>query len=303
MKTRNCSKLAMLALCASLAPAAMAQVSRTPWQMHQGAEGVITGLTLSNPTAETLPAMFDRANIPADGAGWGPAPNPDSIGFGSDSASQIDEAGGTCLKALDYTYFQTMVNVPPGTNVDEFKIIFTGMDDASRITVFNANHPGGLVVDGSYVTRVQATAGTADLAALMAAGQNRVVITQVDWCPVGNKLQSAKVELNGSTIAAAPVDSMPVADSGAPATIFEHIDFMGNSQALVEGMNTGPLALGNDVASSIQVARCWRVTLYEHARGRGRELVLTADDSDLRDDNFNDIVSNVLVERDPNCGG
>ncbi len=206
MKNRNCARLTVLALCAGLAPAAMAQVSRTPWQMHQGTEGVIKNLNLEAPGADRakLLKMFELASIPADGAGWVPAPNPDSIGFGSDSASQIDEAGGTCLKALDYTYFQTLVNVPAGTTVDEFKIIFTGMDDASRITVFNANHPEGLVVDGSYVTKVQATAGTTDLRDLMAAGPNRVVITQVDWCPNGNKLQSARVELNGSVVAAAP---------------------------------------------------------------------------------------------------
>jgi len=132
--------------------------------MHQGAEGVITGLNLENPAGDQakLVRMFERASIPADGAGWGPAPDTESIGFGSDSASQIDEAGGTCLKALDYTYFQTVVTVPAGTTVDEFKIIFTGMDDASRVTVFNGNHPGGLVVDGSHVIKVQATAGTAD---------------------------------------------------------------------------------------------------------------------------------------------
>lgn len=302
MKTRNCSKLAMLALCASVAPAAMAQVSRTPWQMHQGAEGVVKGLSLENPGGDQakLVRMFERASIPAEGAGWVPAPNPDTIGFGSDSASQIDEAGGTCLKAVDYTYFQTIVNVPGQTTLDEFKILFTGMDDASRITVFNANHREGLVVDGSYVTRVQTAGGTTDLRDLMAPGPNRVVITQVDWCPNGNKLQSAKVELNGTTVAATPA---PVADSGPPATIFEHIDYVGNSQALVEGMNAGPLALGNDVASSVKVARCWKVTLYEHGPGNGRQLVLTADNPNLVNDNFNDIVSNVLVERDPNCGG
>ncbi|MCU0757559.1 MAG: AbfB domain-containing protein [Xanthomonadales bacterium] len=204
MKTRNCSQLAVLALCASLAPAAMAQVSRTPWQMHPGDEGVITKLALTNPTAETLPAMFDRATIPAEGAGWGAAPDTEIIGFGNDGASQIKAAGGSCLTALDYTYFQTFVDVPAGTTVNEFKIIFDGMDDASRITVFNSAHPNGLVVAGSYVTKAGAVAATTDLRELMSSGRNRVVITQVDWCPGGNKLRSAKVELNGSTIAASP---------------------------------------------------------------------------------------------------
>jgi hypothetical protein len=278
----------------------MAQVSRTPWQMNQG-EGVIKNLKVDR---AKLSEVFDRANIPAEGAGWEPAPNTDTIGFGSDSASQIDEAGGTCDRALDFTYFQTFVNVPSGTSVDEFKIIFSGMDDASRITVFNTNHPDGLVVEGSYVTKVAGIAGTSDLKDLMAAGSNRVVITQVDWCPNGNKLQSAKVELNGSMVAAtpAPVAAAPAQDSAAPATIFEHIGFGGGSQDMIVGMNVGPLALGNDVASSVKVSKCFKVTLYGAGPGQnGPELVLTADDENLMDDDFNDILSNVLVERVPNC--
>jgi hypothetical protein len=279
----------------------MAQVSRTPWQMNQG-EGVIKNIKVDR---AKLSEVFDRAKIPAEGAGWEPAPNTDTIGFGSDSASRITLAGGTCDTALDFTYFQTFVNVPPGTTVDEFKIIFSGMDDASRITVFNTNHPAGLVVEDSYVTRVANTGGTSNLKDLMAAGSNRVVITQVDWCPNGNKLQSAKVELNGSMVAAtpAPVAAAQAQGNAAPATIFEHIDFGGKSQALVEGMNVGPLALGNDVASSVKVSQCWKVTLYGAGPGQnGPELVLTADDANLMDDNFNDILSNVLVERVPNCG-
>ena len=88
----------------------------------------------------------------------------------------------------------------------------------------------------------------------------------------------------------------------APATIFEHTKFAGKSQALVEGMNVGPLALGNDSASSVKVSKCFKVTLYGAGPGQnGPELVLTADNADLTNDNFNDILSNVLVERVPNC--
>ena len=90
--------------------------------------------------------------------------------------------------------------------------------------------------------------------------------------------------------------------NAAPATIFEAINFGGKSQALVEGMNVGPLALGNDVASSVKVSQCFKVTLYGAGPGQnGPELVLRADDASLIDDNFNDILSNVLVERVPNC--
>ncbi len=47
--------------------------------------------------------------------------------------------------------------------------------------------------------------------------------------------------------------------SEAPATIFEHINFGGKSQALVEGMNKGPFSFG---VSSVKVSRCWMVGLY-----------------------------------------
>jgi hypothetical protein len=87
-----------------------------------------------------------------------------------------------------------------------------------------------------------------------------------------------------------------------PATIFEHINFGGKSQALVEGLNVGPLAVGNDVTSSVKVSKCWKVTLYGAGPGqKGPELVLTADNADLSKNNFNDITSNVLVERERNC--
>ena len=73
----------------------------------------------------------------------------------------------------------------------------------------------------------------------------------------------------------------------APATIFEHTKFAGKSQALVEGMNVGPLALGNDVASSVKVSKCFKVTLYGAGPGQnGPKLVLTADNADLDNDNF-----------------
>lgn len=186
---------------------ALAQVTRTPWQMNEG-EGVIK-LDAELPPNGALPENgyigFKHARIPAEGKGWVAAPNPETIGFGNAKASRIGAAGGTCRKAVDYTYFQTFVNVPAGTTVNDFKISFEGMDDASRITIFNSKHPNGQIVAGSYVSRAapNAQAATTDLKALVATGRNRVVITQVDWCPVGNQLQSAKVQLNGSSVSAA----------------------------------------------------------------------------------------------------
>lgn len=192
-----------LSLGFGMATAAHAQVSRTPWQMHAG-QGVIkldTPLPGNGALPENGYVAFNGAEIPAEGSGWVAAPHGDVIGFGGPQASQIDEAGGSCRNAIDYTYFQTFVDVANNARVDEFKIVFNGMDDASRITIFNNRHETGTVVDGSYVSRASAASTTTDLKDLIAPGRNRVVITQVDWCPNGNQLQSAQVSLNGTNIA------------------------------------------------------------------------------------------------------
>lgn len=78
-------------------------------------------------------------------------------------------------------------------------------------------------------------------------------------------------------------------------TLFQHNNYGGRSQVLELGYNAGYLAVGNDVVSSVKVPEGYKVTLYEHAPGNGRVKVLTADTASLPD--FNDITSNVLVER------
>jgi len=89
------------------------------------------------------------------------------------------------------------------------------------------------------------------------------------------------------------------------ATVYQHTDFRGNALELKEGMNAGPLpVVGNDQASSIRIAPGWKVTLYEHDPSRGRTLVLTEDTRNFIPLGFNDIVSNILVERaEEGCGG
>ena len=102
----------------------------------------------------------------------------------------------------DFTYFQTFVNVPSNVQVTTFTITFSGMDDGSRVTIFNSAYPGGLVIPGSYV--YLGGSGTTNLAAYVKAGElNRVVITQVDDCCVENHLQSAAVVLNGEVVSTA----------------------------------------------------------------------------------------------------
>jgi hypothetical protein len=180
------------------------QATRTGWQMHNGLE-----VTAANPLGliafTCLPAMhgdvceYAVATIPSQvDPGWGPAPDPDIINF-SVYPSRVCSAPVACNVFGDFTYFQTLVDVPANVAVTEFTIAFDGMDDGSRVTIFNSSYPGGLVVPGSYVF-LWGT-GTADLSPYVRSGQvNRVVVTQVDDCCSENNLRSAAVVLNGQVV-------------------------------------------------------------------------------------------------------
>ena len=186
-------------------------LSRTPWQMYRNP--IITGLTLPSTIhgdpafyvhAPAIPAV--NANVPlvSGNGGWVAAPNGNTIGF--NTVSRLP--AGSCFKALDFTFFQTLVDIPLGTTISQFTISFSGMDDGSRITIFNSANPLGLVVPGSYVYLGGTV--TANLASYVVAGQtNRVVVTQVDDCPVGNNLGVADVVLNGNVVPPAPPVTPP----------------------------------------------------------------------------------------------
>ena len=189
------------------------QVARTPWQMHidpQPSGMLSTGQQLSS---HGEVAAYVDARVPAATAdSWQSAPDGDIIGFdgrvpgfGGDTASRL--TAFPCLAAVDYTYFQTFVTVPAGGTVSAFQVSFNGVDDGARISIYNSEHATGLVVPGSYVALNGS--GTTDLATYMGEGVNRVVITQLDDCAVGNNLREARIVLNGVVIPPAPVDTTP----------------------------------------------------------------------------------------------
>jgi len=168
-----------------------ASISRTSWEMNRGGSWSLLGFTLPY---HGHSSAYNNASIPSvTHAGWGPAPNPETIGF-----SERSILPSYCLRAADYTYFQTYVTVPEGTEITQFTIAFSGIDDGGRVSIFNTNYPNGIIVAGSYV--YLGGSGTANLAAYVTTGENRVVVTQVDDCPVGNNLQVGNVVLNGVTI-------------------------------------------------------------------------------------------------------
>ena len=96
---------------------------------------------------------------------------------------------------------------PVNIVITTFTIAFNGMDDGSRVTIFNSLYPAGLVVPGSYV--YLGGSGTTNLKDYVVSGENnRVVVTQVDDCCSENNLRSAVVVLNGE----------PVVTPAAPTT-------------------------------------------------------------------------------------
>ena len=187
--------------------AASGNISRTGWEMNRGGSWSFLGFSLPSHGYSTA---YNNAVIPPVGdAGWGPAPNSETIGF-----SEYSILPGYCMQAVDYTYFQTFVTVPFNTDVTQFTIAFSGIDDGGRVTIFNSAYPNGILVPGSYV--YLGGSGTANLANYIVPGENRVVVTQVDDCPTGNNLQVAQVVLNGQTISH---NQPPVADAGAAQTV------------------------------------------------------------------------------------
>ncbi len=160
--------------------------SHTSWEMNYG-DG-LKDLVTTQPLGE---AAYSEADIPAeDDSEWEPATDPDVIGFNEKS-----KVGGNCGRKVDYTYFQTLVTVPENVEVEEFNIAFSGVDDGSRVTIFNSEHPDGEVDPDSYITL--RTIGTKDLKDYLVHGENRVVITLVDNCS-WNTLKSAEVTLTGA---------------------------------------------------------------------------------------------------------
>ncbi|MEX0600891.1 MAG: PKD domain-containing protein, partial [Rhodothermales bacterium] len=208
-RAKRCAALLpILAIALFMCAQAEAQ-TRTSWQMNRGA-GAISVPDAPNPGTHGDTTYYQHASVPLEtDANWEPAPDGDIIGFSE--ASILTQ----CWVQVDFTYFQTFVDVPANVTVDDFAITFNGIDDGARISIYNSAYPSGTVVAGSYV--FLGGAGTSDLADLIVSGEiNRVVITQMDDCPTGNNLHEARVNLNGTVVQA---NQAPVAVAVGDATL------------------------------------------------------------------------------------
>lgn len=266
----------------------MAQITVSPWQIHEGKEGIVSHYNPNNGD----PSAYEKAKIPAQNDnGWKDAPKNSAGDVFIDRSSTIQ-----CLQELDFTYFQTTVDISANTRVDKFNVSYDKADDGARIYIFNSKFPNGTFDPAAdlIISNGRNSTGNVDLKGKIVSGSNRIVIVQFDDCADRNTVSGINIIVNGKEIA-------PEKDDDFPVTIFEHTNYGGKSQGLKEGINTGVLQIGNDVVSSLKVKKCWKVTLYEHNPNNGRQLVITGDTPDLIPMNFNDIVSTIKVEKDPGC--
>ena len=133
------------------------------------------------------------------------------------NASTIDMHVGSiltsCWTDLNFTSFQALVSIPAGTSISQFSVNMNGADDGARISLVNSSYPNGVTPANGYIDQNTAQS-TGNLASYVVAGEvNRVVITQVDDCPVGNNLNSAQIALNGTVIPLSTTTSSTLEDA------------------------------------------------------------------------------------------
>lgn len=169
---------------------AQVNLTRTPWEMHSD-DPIFDIDPLPTQHEAILDAAFLQARIPDyDDSRWTAAPNPDIIGFIADSKIT------RCGYQVDYNYFQTLIDIPEGTDLSRFTVEMSGVDDLARITIYNKNYPDGGIVPfrlGQHIVRE-------NVGNLLAWGPNRIVITQVDWCRYWNLLALGQILFNGQAI-------------------------------------------------------------------------------------------------------
>ncbi|MCF6212530.1 MAG: hypothetical protein L3J45_00740, partial [Flavobacteriaceae bacterium] len=185
---------------------ANAQVTISPWRMNKG--GGVINFHLPN---HGDPIAYGQMNIPVPtDINWTAAPV-DGLGRINYSVPSIL---WSCLNQLDFTYFETNINIPTNFTVNSLTVSFTAADDGARAYIFDSSYPNGAFIGE---IRFGQTAITANYASLAIAGEvNRLVVVQFDDCPAGNNLTGAEVKING---VAAPIVVPPAYNINLSASV------------------------------------------------------------------------------------
>ena len=147
--------------------------TQTVWQINRGTGPICWGFQTAR---HGDPIEYAFTSIPAEtDPSWGPHGN--DIYF-ADPSTLCGVCN--CRYGGDFTHFQTSFVLPNGYRASSLRLDIGSVDDGVRISVFNSRYPNGVVDPGSYA--YFPNGGTTDLAAYLAPGRNRIVLTHVDDC-------------------------------------------------------------------------------------------------------------------------
>lgn len=292
MKNVNLLKIAMTTFVILGAAKINAQISVSPWQMLNRGKGAIVQFANS---MNGDPKAYSQAKIPAkNDAAWKSAPL-DSNG----NVFLKEKSSIPCLKALDFTYFQAIVNIPANVAVKDFEVSYDTADDGVRAYIFNSKSPAGGSFDPKadlIYARDKGKPQAVNLKNLIAPGENRVVIVQFDDCAVGNTVHNIRINVNGSEVKPVATSSSQN-NSASVLTVYEHINYMGKTMTFGLGDHDITKTQFNDIISSAKVQKGYKITLYKDFQFTGPTVTLTSDTPDLLKLKFNDLTSSIRIEK------
>ncbi|NVJ48628.1 MAG: thrombospondin type 3 repeat-containing protein, partial [Cytophagia bacterium] len=198
-------------------------ITTTAWRINNVATDIVTGV---NQAYNGDPAAYAYMDIPeTSDENWEAAPldGNGAILFGGSNASNL--GAYTCRTALDFTYFETFIDIPENFEITDLTVTFGAADDGARAYIFNSAHPEGAF--RGQIALGDNSAVINDYSDLAVAGElNRLVIVQFDDCATGNNLRDAQITVNGEEI--------PVDNSAPPVVIAQDITVaLGNDGTFV----------------------------------------------------------------------